>query len=267
VRLFLDRLERYAASVANRPDRSAELTQALAAIAGDAPTRQRYFGFMRATDDTALRVRMIDLAQRLGWLSGDERLAELAQLVATRYAHAELTAADVDFVCKLDAAHALDAFRDRLSAAADAGHAAILACLGDVSQRTRLLQALTSPHAADVQVAQVYLQYQPIANVNELREVANGVAQMRDATAQVRALDTLADHRVSDREALADLARLFPVAKTLDVQRAIAGVLLRADYETLDTAELARTLREHRFKSRDGRDLIDVLISRLDAAA
>ena len=267
VRLFLDRLERYAASVANRHDPSAELTRSLAAIAGDAPTRQRYLDFMRATDDAALRVRMIDLAQRLGWLSADERLAELAQLVATRYARAELTAADVDFACKLDATHALDAFRSRFGDAGDAGHAAILACLGDGAQRTRLLRALTSPYEADVQVAQVYLQYQPIANVNELREVANGVAQMHDATAQVRALDTLADHRVSDPQALADLARLFPVAKTLDVQRAIAGVLLRADYETMDTAELARTLREHRFKSRDGRDLIDVLISRLEPAA
>ena len=267
VRLFLDRLERYAASVAQRQDSSAELTRSLAAIADDVPTRQRYLDFMRATDDTALRVRMIDLAQRLGWLSTDERLAELARLVAARYERAELTAADVDFVCKLNAAHALDAFRDRFSAAVDAGHAAILACLGDATQRTRLLQALTSSHDADVQVAQVYLQYQPIANVNELREVANGVAEMRDATAQVRALDTLADHRVSDPQALADLARLFPVAKTLEVQRAIAGVLLRADYETMDTAELARTLREHRYKSRDGRDLIDVLISRLEPTA
>jgi hypothetical protein len=267
VRLFLDRLERYAASVTNRHDPSVELTQSLAAIAGDAPTRQRYFDFMRATDDALLRVRMIDLAQRLGWLSADERLAELARLVATDYARAELTAADVDFACKLDATHAVVAVRSRFGDAGDAGHAAILACLGDGAQRTRLLRALTSPYEADVQVAQVYLQYQPIANVNELREVANGVAEMRDATAQVRALDTLADHRVSDPQALADLARLFPVAKTLDVQRAIAGVLLRADYETMDTAELARTLREHRYKSRDGRDLIDVLISRLEPTA
>jgi len=35
----------------------------------------------------------------------------------------------------------------------------------------------------------------------------------------------------------------------------------------VDAPELARTLREHRFKSRDGRDLIDVLIRRLEAAA
>ena len=103
--------------------------------------------------------------------------------------------------------------------------------------------------------------------MSELRNVADAIARMSDVSAQVRALDTLADHRVTDPQALGELARLFPVARTIDVQRAIAGVLIRSDYEAMDTPELARTLREHRFKSRDGRDLIDVLIRRLEAAA
>jgi hypothetical protein len=103
--------------------------------------------------------------------------------------------------------------------------------------------------------------------VSELRDVADAIARMSDVSAQVRALDTLADHRVTDPQALGELARLFPVARTIDVQRAIAGVLIRSDYEAMDVPELARTLREHRFKSRDGRDLIDVLIRRLEAAA
>jgi len=269
VRLFLDRLERYAASVANRPAASPELQRALAAIAGDAPVRERYLRFMRATDD-ALRVRMIDVAGDLGWLSDGERLAELEQVVTGRYARAVLTAADVDFVCRLNREHVLDGARARLRSADvddDVGHAAIRACLGDASPRERLLQALTSTRDADVQIAQDYLEYYPIADVNELRDVASGITQMSDASAQVRALAALADHRVSDPEALSDLARLFPVAKSIDVQRAIAGVLIRADYATMAAPELARTLREHRFKSDHGRDLIDVLISRLDAAA
>jgi hypothetical protein len=267
VRLFLDRLERYAASVASRHDASPELASALAAISDDRSARDRYIEFMRMSDDARLRVRMIDLAQKLGWLSADERLAELGQLVASRYARPMLTAADVDFVCKLNASHALDAARHTLGVAGDVGHAAIVACLGDGEERGRLVQALTSPDDADVQIAQVYLQYQPIADVNELRDVTSGIARMSDASAQVRALDTLADHRVSDHEALEDLARLFPLAKTIDVQRAIAGVLIRADYQAVDVPQLARTLREHRFKSHDGRDLIDVLIERLDSSA
>jgi hypothetical protein len=139
--------------------------------------------------------------------------------------------------------------------------------LGDARERVGLLAALTSPREADVQIAQVYLQYQPIASVHELREVATGIGRMSDPSAQVRALDALADYHVADPEALAELAHLFPVAPTIDVQRAIAGVLIRADYASMDATRLARTLREHRFKSREGRDLIDVLIDRLDSSA
>ena len=267
VRLFLDRLERYAAAVAPHRDDSPGLADELAAIADDGAARDRYISFMRATDDATLRVRMIDLAQKLGWLSSDERLAELARVVSGRYAHAVLTAADVDFVCKLNGSHALDRTRDALGEADDVGHAALRACLGDTAQRPRLLAALTSPGEADVQIAQVYLQYQPIADVDELRDVTNGIGRMSDAVAQVRALDALADHRVADHEALESLARLFPLARSIDVQRAIAGVLIRADFEAIDTPQLVRTLREHRFKSHDGRDLIDVLIDRLDSPA
>ena len=267
VRLFLDRLERYAAAVAQRDDDSPGLTSELAAIADDGTARDRFVAFMHATDDTTLSVRLIDLAQKLGWLSADERLAELGRVVSGRYAHPVLTAADVDFVCKLNASHALDHTRDGLGEADDVGHAAIRACLGDVAQRPRLLAALTSPGEADVQIAQVYLQYQPIADVDELRDVTSGIGRMSDAGAQVRALDALADHRVADHEALENLARLFPLARSIDVQRAIAGVLIRADFEAIDTPQLVRTLREHRLKSHDGRDLIDVLIDRLDSSA
>lgn len=267
VRLFLDRLERYAASLANVREATPELIDELQAIATDRPARERYLAFVRATDEAPLRLRMIDLARDLGWLSPDARIAELEHMIAARYAHPLLTAADVDFVCRLNANRALDGARATLPGATDAGHAGVLACLGDKDQRERLLQALTSPQDADVQIAQSYLQYRPISDVSELRNVADAIARMSDVSAQVRALDTLADHRVTDPQALGELARLFPVARTIDVQRAIAGVLIRSDYEAMDTPELARTLREHRFKSRDGRDLIDVLIRRLEAAA
>jgi hypothetical protein len=180
-----------------------------------------------------------------------------------------LTAADVDLACTLDKAYALDDVRQRVRAASsvdDVGHAAMLGCLGASDDRERLLQALTSPSEAEVQIAQVYLMHRPISNVAELRGVAAGIMRMSDANAQVRALDTLADRRLSDPLTLGDLARLFPVARSIDVQRAIAGVLIRSDYQSLATAELVRTLREHRFKSPSGRDLIDVLINRLEAA-
>jgi hypothetical protein len=268
VRNFLDRLERYAAGVARQP-RTPAVDVALADIARDADVRARYLAYTHETRDPTLRVRLIDLAERFGWLSRGDKLAELARFLGDRLAQPVVTAADVEWACKLNADHSLDAAGRAMPApgAPDVVHDAMLACLGRAERREAVLQALTSTSDADVQVARVYLRYQPLEDAGELREIAGGIARMRDASAQVRAIDALADHRVSDPQVLGDLARLFPVTRSLDVQRAIAGALIRADYQAMATPALVRTLREHRLKSHDGRDLIDVLIDHLDAAS
>jgi hypothetical protein len=51
--------------------------------------------------------------------------------------------------------------------------------------------------------------------------------------------------------------------KSLDVQRAIASVLIRADYQALARSDVLRVLTRYRMKSPDGRDIIDILIRRL----
>ena len=129
-----------------------------------------------------------------------------------------------------------------------------------------MLRALTSTNDEEVQVAQVYLQHRPITDASELQVVAAAIARMKGSDTQVRALDVLARYHLSDRESLDQLTRLFPLAKSLNVQRAIAGILIRSDYKTIAKAELARALRQHRLKSPDGEDLIDALIRRLQAS-
>ena len=101
--------------------------------------------------------------------------------------------------------------------------------------------------------------------LSELREVATRIVRMTESDAQVRALDTLAHYYLADRESLDELTLLFPRARSVDLQRAIAGVFIRSDYRVLSRQALARMLREHRLKSPDGEDLIDVLIRRLQA--
>jgi len=145
-------------------------------------------------------------------------------------------------------------------------HAAVLACLGSPEAHTRVLRALTSANDEEVQIAQVYLHHRPITDATELRDVATQIAKMSGSDAQVRALDTLAHYRFSDRESLEELTRLFPLAKSVNVQRAIAGILIRSDYQTIAKAELVQTLSEHRLKSPDGEDSIDVLLRRLRAS-
>ena len=129
-----------------------------------------------------------------------------------------------------------------------------------------MLRALTSHDAEEVQIAQTYLRHRPIVDASEFRGVATGIARMNGSDAQVRALDTLALHPLFDREGLEELTHLFVRAKSVSIQRAIAGILIRSDYRAIAGPELVRALRQHRLKSPDGEDLIDVLIRRLQAS-
>jgi len=268
VRIVLDRMERYAATLTATAREAPDVAQALDGIARDSAAKARYLQFLRAGDRPAVRARLIELAAELQWLTPDERRSELMAMVNDELASPAISAADVDLVCRLNADHSLDTAlpRSREPSSGGAGHAAVLACLGSEPDHVRVMQALTSARDDDVQVAQVYLRHHPIDDVAELRDVASGILQMPDSAAQVRALDALAHHRLSDRETLEALTRLYPVAKSVSVQRAIAGILIRADYGQIASPELVRALQDHRLKSPDGRDLIDVLIRRLQVS-
>lgn len=270
VRMFLDYIEKFAASLSEAERRSPAVAATLDAIARDTAARSRYLEFARDADQPAVRARMIELAASLGWLSPAEKRAELMQMIGDQIARDHVSAAEVDLVCSLNKDQELAGERYRLQlspAQADkASNAAVLACLGDSEAHARVLRALTSTDDEDVQIAQVYLRHQPIADATELRSVASGIARMDGSDAQVRALETLAAYRLSDRESMEELTRLFPRAKSVGVQRAIAGILIRSDYQAIATPELVQTLQQSRLKSPDGADLIDVLIRRMQAS-
>jgi hypothetical protein len=128
-----------------------------------------------------------------------------------------------------------------------------------------VLRAVTSTNADDITIAQAYLRHRPLADTGELRAVTTAIGRMGVPGAQVRALEALARQRVADPESLREIAKLFPLAKSVDVQRAIAGILIRSDYRVLGAADLARSLKQHRLKSPDGEDVIDALIRVLQA--
>jgi len=266
-RIFFDRIEAYLASLTDEERQAPALAEAVATIARDSAARDRYMAFARSEDSPPVRARMIEVAHTLGWLSTEQRHAEIARMFADLLGDERMSVGAVGLICTVNGTGEFDGEFDRsaYSAAQQAmvKYAAAFACLGDPGSRARMLVALTSPREDDVQMAQVYLRHRPITGVAEFREVANGVAQMPRSGAQLRTLDTLARQHISDRASLDELARLFPVAETVGVQRAIAGVLIRANYADLDRAVLVRTLTAGRLKSPDGDDLIDVLIRRL----
>jgi hypothetical protein len=270
VRMFLERIESLFASLSDSERQAPSFSQALGEIARDDVVRDRYLRFAEDADQPQIRARMIQLAGTLGWLSLPEQRAELVRMIGDLLARSSIGSAEIDLICSLNKDHELDQERYRLSSLSTSQFdkttdAAALACLGSGEGRARVLQALTSRDDAEVQIAEVYLGYRPITDVNELRVIANSITHMTGSGAQVRALDTLARHRLSDRESLDDLARLFPVSESIDVQRAIAAVFIRSDYQSLPKPELVRVMSQSRLKSPSGNDIIDILIRRLGA--
>ena len=270
VRMFLDHIEKYSASLSEAERRAPAVSGALDEIARDEVARTRYLEFARDADLPAVRARMVELARSLGWLSAADQRAELMRMIGDRLAGSAVSSAEVDLVCTLNKDHQLDQELNRLQVppeqADKVAHSAVLACLGSAEAHARVLRALSSSDDVEVQIAQIYLHHRPIADATELRDVAAAIARMKGSDAQVRALDTLAHYRFSDRESLEELTRLFPLAKSVNVQRAIAGILIRSDYQTIAKAELVQTLSEHRLKSPDGEDSIDLLLRRLRAS-
>ena len=158
-----------------------------------------------------------------------------------------MSAADIDTVCTSNARNELEhaaATLDAQPAYSDTvANAAALAGLGRGERRARALRGLTADDERDALVAQVYLRHHPLHDADELRSVTRAIARMTSGASQVRALDTIAAMRIADRESLATLALLFPRTKSIEVQRAIAGVLIRAaQLRVREAGETARAV-------------------------
>jgi hypothetical protein len=213
---------------------------------------------------------MMALAGSLGWLSPAQERAEFMRMIADQIARDRVGRDEVELACARNRESEPDPAVQRLAAGmaqpGKVAQAAVLACLGSAEAHASVVRALTSPQADDVAMAQAYLRHRPLADVGELRAVTSAIGRMPTSEAQVRALDTLAQQRLADPESLREIVRLFPLARSVDVQRAIAGILIRSDYRVLGRSDLARSLRQHRLKSPDGNDVIDALIRVLQAS-
>jgi hypothetical protein len=211
------------------------------------------------------------VAHDLGWLSTRQRRDEILAMLGDVLARKEVSAPDVDLACSLNKGGELDRALVPTAAQAartdSAGHSAVLACLGNVQARERVLERLASPADADVRVAQAYLRHKPLDDANELRVVTQAIARMNAPDAQARALDVLARHYLSDRETVDTLRQLFAKTRSGPVQNAIAGVLLRADRKSVASPELLSTLRENRVKASSGGNMVEALIQRLQESS
>ena len=270
MRPFFDRIERLLAALPESVRQSSAFTTALDRIARDDATRARFLAFARDADSAASRIRMIDVARTLGWLSAEEQRSERVQALLDLLARPAMTAADVGLACAMNRDRGYDAelvrFRQAASNGGTAGHVAALACLGSPDEHARMLLALASSNERDLGMAEVYIHHRPIRVASELRNLAAGIVRMTRPEAQVRALNALARQSLVDEESLAELMRLFASAELVNVQRAVAGVFLRSDHGAIATPALVRALREHRLSTSGPVDIIDALIRRLERA-
>jgi hypothetical protein len=266
VRMFFDRIEGFLASLKDDERQTPAVEQALVEIADDQSARERYLAFAHTSAPVRTRARMIEVAHTLGWLSESEKRVEIMRMIDERMADNEMGLDDVDLICSLnkdgnvgqELPHLVGSQSDRVM------YSAGLACLGSAAARGRILEALASPREEDVEAARVYLRHYPLTDADELRVIAGRIARMPRSAAQVRALEALAEQHVSDPESLDELVRLFTAADSLNVQRAIAGILIRADFDAINRPALVGMLRQNRLRSTDGEDLIDALIRRLE---
>jgi hypothetical protein len=270
VRMMLEPLERYVTSISSISPTQRQLpdvAQALAAIEHDATTRDRFLTFARDADQAAVLTRMMALARSLNWLTPAQERAELLRMVGQRMARDSLGLHEVDLICAASAVPNLIEAQQVLASgfvrSSKVAHSAVLACLGHAEAHHRTITALTGARDDDLAIAQVYLRHRPLIGAAEVRFVTAGIGRMGAGEGQVRALDTLARQRVTDPQSLQEIANLFALVRSLDAQRAIAGILIRADHRSLARADLLRSLRQHRLKSLDGNDVIDALIRML----
>src|ERR1700687_569939 len=114
VRMFLDHIEKYSASLSEAERRAPAVSGALDEIARDEVARTRYLEFARDADLPAVRARMVELARSLGWLSAADQRAELMHMIGDRLAGSAVSSAEVDLVCTLNKDHQLDQELNRL---------------------------------------------------------------------------------------------------------------------------------------------------------
>ena len=184
-------------------------------------------------------------------------------------ARGDLGISEVALACTLNQGHELDSsFNRRVPPGPvdDLAHAAVRACLGSSEGQARTLDGLTSRSEADVLVAQAYLRQRPITDPADLRQVATRIVGMPASEAQVRALESLGRHYLSDRAILEMLVTLYANTSSWSVQAAIAGILMRAEQRSIANPELVRRLRDRRLPSPPGENMLDALIRRMQAS-
>lgn len=244
VRMYLERVETYLEGVTDETMRSPEWRASLSRIAADDGARERYLQFARDADPPPVRVRMMDAARRLGWLTPAKVRQEHVQLVQAMLEAPRLGMGEADLICKLANAQNIKPNELRFHARSGPGLSVARACLGDADARQTVRAYLLSKDEEIFLGAQILFDFHPMTP-SELVWYATEIGRRTGGVAaSERALHVIARQDVSDRVVLDAFMGLLTLDLAKETKHAIAPVFLFADWSQVDRPKLIEAVRK-----------------------
>jgi hypothetical protein len=243
VRMYLERIETYLEGITDEATGSPEWWASLSRIAADDDARERFLQFARDADPLPVRLRMMDVAFHLGWLTPEQERQEQVRLVQNLLEAPRLGMGEADVVCRL--ADAQDIVVSELRLRAQSGPAASVAraCLGDADARHAVRAFLLSPDEDAFLGARILFDTYPMTP-SDLKWYAEEIGRHTggDAAAE-RALHVIARQDIRDRAVLDAYTRLLTMDLAAETKHAVAPVFLFADWSRLDRPKLIEAIR------------------------
>jgi hypothetical protein len=244
VRMYLERVETYLEGINDEATGSPEWWTSLSRIAADEEARERFLQFARDADPPPVRLRMMDVAFRLGWLTPEQERQEQVQLVQRLLEAPRLGMGEADIICKL--ANAQDIGVNELRLRAQSGPAASVAraCLGDTDAR-QAVRAFLLSHDEDAFLgARILFDSDPMTPTDlkwYAEEIGRGTG---GAAAAERALHVIARQGIRDRAVLDAYLHLLTIDLASETKQAVAYVFLFADWSQVDREKLNVAVRK-----------------------
>ena len=244
VRMYLERVETYLESLTDEAMTAPEWRSSLRRIVADDGARERFLQFARDADPPPVRLRMMDVAFRLGWLAPAKVRQEYVQLTQTLLEAPRLGMGEADVICKVVSAQNIKLNELRFPARSGPGLNVARACLGDANARQTVRALLLSQDEEVFLGAQILFDSHPMTP-SELGWYATQIGRRTGGVAaSERALHVIARQDISDRAVLDAFMRLLTMDLANETKHAIAPVFLFADWSHVDRPKLIEAVRK-----------------------
>lgn len=267
LRLFFPRIEKFLAELTEAEKGDPEFSAALGAISADTQRRDGYLRVAQDADQAPMRARMLKVARELNWLTDETLREQVYRMVNDLVKRGQAEPQAMDLVCRLNREIGLQPDRHFLEMYASErnpiGPRAMAACLGSAQGYGEMLAILSQSDQKALEYAQVYFRYFEM-RPTDIVALIDRISSAASVSTQVTTLGILAKLYVSEAEVLSRLLEYFTNTASPEVQRAIAGVFVRARFDHIDKRAFASTLSQRRLRSTGDRDVIDFVIRRLE---